>query len=267
MQSVSYTVAPLAVQYHYIIGLFCCCECNGDDHSACRRGMEVLKQETKEKICVVGEDKAGQRSRHASSDSSAETRHNDDGQLVGTARLLIDSPNIVQPTAVNKPIPVPSVYQDGRGEIHNLLVGDKRINLLYTRMGVMRSGDIHANTQHDFIFEGQVEVWMLQRNGSTAKQVYGPYSYIQIPPYVPHIFSFLEDTVMAEWWEPEPFRAWFYLPYRRLVDESFVSTSQSKLVKLIEEQGRTMSDPSYCVWTTTALTIGLVLGIMIGRWK
>ena len=121
---------------------------------------------------------------------------------------------------------MPSIYKDGRGEIHNNLVGDyKRINLLYTKKGVMRSGDIHRNTQHDFVFSGQVEVWFLEKDGSTVKRIYGPNQYVRVPPLVPHIFHFLEETVIAEWWEPEPFRAWFYTPCRHLVEQSFDGTT------------------------------------------
>jgi hypothetical protein len=184
-----------------------------------------------------------------------------DGALVGTEELLHKSPNVTHPTVVNNPIPVPSIYKDGRGEIHNILVGDKRINLLYTKKGVMRSGDIHRNTQHDFVFSGQVEVYVLQEDGSTVKRIYGPYQYVRVPPLVPHIFHFLEDTVMAEWWEPEPFMAWFYTPYRRLVEQSFDGTThKGKLVKL--------SECTTVLWTTLAgLALGLVVGIMIGRRK
>lgn len=93
-----------------------------------------------------------------------------DGALVGREELLDKSPNVTHPTVVNKLIPVPSIYKDGRGEIHSILVGDyKRINLLYTKKRVMRSGDIHRNMQHDFVFSGQVEVWFLKKDGSTMK--------------------------------------------------------------------------------------------------
>jgi hypothetical protein len=186
-----------------------------------------------------------------------------DGALVGTKALLDSSPNVTQPTVVNRPIPVPSIYKDGRGEIHNILVGAKRINLLFTKKGVMRSGDIHVNTQHDFVFEGSVEVWLLQENGSTVKQTYNEYQYIRVPPFVPHIFHFLEDTCMAEWWEPEPFETWFYTPYRRLVEQSFDGTRiKGNLVKLSESTNSLL-------WTTTVagVVVGLLLGIMIGRRK
>eukprot|EP00563_Minutocellus_polymorphus_P020483 CAMPEP_0197716410 /NCGR_PEP_ID=MMETSP1434-20131217/1306_1 /TAXON_ID=265543 /ORGANISM="Minutocellus polymorphus, Strain CCMP3303" /LENGTH=260 /DNA_ID=CAMNT_0043300767 /DNA_START=1362 /DNA_END=2144 /DNA_ORIENTATION=- len=175
-----------------------------------------------------------------------------DGALVGSPDLLDCSPNVVEPTnAVNEPIPTPSIYTDSRGEICNTKIsfgGDDcsenrhdlpgRINILYTQRGVMRSGDIHSNFQCDFVFAGSVEVWTLQKDGSTKKVVYGPKQYIEIPPFTPHIFHFVADAVMAEWWEgrgngsSSKFRAWFYSPYRSLVEQSYRSTSDSPPGKL-----------------------------------
>ena len=114
-----------------------------------------------------------------------------DGSLVRTLALLTDSPNVIQPSKVNIPVPTPSIYVDGRGEIHNIQAGNKRINILFTKAGVMRSGDIHKNIQHDFVFEGRVEVWFLEKNGSTTKLIYGAYEYIRVPPLTPHVFHFL----------------------------------------------------------------------------
>ena len=158
-----------------------------------------------------------------------------DGALVGSKELL-DSPNVVDPT--NEPIPTPSTYVDGRGEICNTKISvvdadhkhdlPERVNILYTRKGVMRSGDIHANFQCDFVFAGSVEVWTLLKDGSTKKVTYGSKQYVEIPPYTPHIFHFVADTVMAEWWEgrgsSSEFRAWFYSPYRSIVEQSYGSS-------------------------------------------
>merc|ERR1711879_784539 len=76
------------------------------------------------------------------------------------------------------------------------------------------------NTQMDFIFKGKVRVWVRDlENNCDVKKVYVANDFISISPGEPHIFEFLEDTVMAEWWEPMPFKAWFYRPYRELVDK------------------------------------------------
>lgn len=155
----------------------------------------------------------------------------EDGPLVGTPDIL-SSPNVIEPEFSirglnNKPIPTPSVYSDARGQIFNLLLGDeddgkstttgletcqdtkeqqkprpgKRINIVRTSNGAMRSGDLHPNKQCSFVFEGSVEVWIPQSDGSTTKFKLGPRDYFEVPAYVPHVEHFLEDTIHAEWWE------------------------------------------------------------------
>ena len=101
---------------------------------------------------------------------------------------------------------MPSVYRDERGEIHNVKVNNAhRINILYTKAGYMRSGDLHPNLQCDFVFAGKVKVWTLEKDGSTKIATYGKHEFISIPRGTPHVFAFVEDTIMAEWWEPQGF--------------------------------------------------------------
>mmetsp|Transcript_37875 Transcript_37875/g.77270 ORF Transcript_37875/g.77270 Transcript_37875/m.77270 type:complete len:341 (-) Transcript_37875:121-1143(-) len=173
------------------------------------------------------------------------------GSLVGTPSVVGAAHRVTEPrSAVNDPIPVPSVYSDPRGSIHNLSSGGRRINVIHTRRGVMRSGDVHPNTQCDFLFSGRARVWMLGSDGATSTRIYGAKDLVLIPPYVPHVFEFLEDTVMAEWWEdgggrPSEFRAWFYDPYRERVDASFPEDddrdessgkAKGRLVALVEKK-------------------------------
>jgi len=66
----------------------------------------------------------------------------EDGALVGSPEIL-KSKNVTYSDAVNRPVPVPSVYSDDRGQIQNFSIGNFRVNLLHTFAGVMRSGDIH----------------------------------------------------------------------------------------------------------------------------
>lgn len=146
---------------------------------------------------------------------------------VGTEEILQSDHVHEAPSRVNSPIPTPSVYIDGRGEIHNFQIGGRRLNLLHTKAGVMRSGDLHRDCQHDFVFSGAVEVWCLKKDGSTQKTIYREHQYIRIPPFVPHVFHFLEDTVLAEWWDG-PFHAWFYEPYRQVVEQSFMGTREGQ---------------------------------------
>jgi hypothetical protein len=157
---------------------------------------------------------------------------------------------MVQNGAASSSIPVPSVFVDGRGEIHNLQVGTTmvdarktidtkqpegtqaagaastsssslrrtRYNVLYTSAGMMRSGDVHRETQHDFVLEGLVDVWVLEKDGTTRVRRYGPNSYVSVPPCTPHVFEFVQDTAMVEWWDTDAFAAWYYRPYRDIVD-------------------------------------------------
>lgn len=151
----------------------------------------------------------------------------DDGSLVGTPELLLLSKNVIKaPSRINTPVPVPSVYKDVRGEIHNFRVGNKRINLLYSKSQTMRSGDIHKSVQHDFVFSGKVKVWTLSKRGTTHTKIYTANQYIEIPMYVPHIFEFINDSVMAEWWD-EPFEAWFYEPYRNIVLQTSMNSDMN----------------------------------------
>jgi len=163
----------------------------------------------------------------------------DDGRVIGTDAIF-SSANVIPPTndkggVVPLPpssppvdeddgIPAPSIYYDVRGEIHNVRVnGLHRINILHTRAGFLRSGDLHPNEQCDFVFSGRVRVWTLAEDGSTTTTTYGQRSFISIPRGVPHVFEFVEDTVMAEWWEPQGFQAWFYGPYRDIVNRSMIA--------------------------------------------
>ena len=187
----------------------------------------------------------------------------EDGRNAGK-RGILKSPNVcAAPPSVNRPIPVPSVYEDARGEIHNLRVGGSRYNLLYTRKGVMRSGDIHENTQHDFVFRGRVEVWRLQPDGTTDKTIYSSFDYIRIDPYVPHVFHFLENCVMAEWWEPQGFYAWFYEPYRKLVQQS-IQPKQPGRFLLLKPDDEEKDRVANILMVGSGLAVGLVAGYFLG---
>jgi hypothetical protein len=190
----------------------------------------------------------------------------DETESVGNERIL-KSPDVeAAPSNVNRPIPVPSVYIDERGEIHNFRIHDKRINLIYSRKGVMRSGDIHKNSQHDFVFSGKVEVKTLSSDGSTTSQLYGPYTYIHIPPYVPHIFNFVDDTIMAEWWEPEPFYSWYYLPYRKTVQDSFIAKTPGIFQHLVAvKESNELRSMKLVGAGVGLLALGVAVGFALGR--
>jgi hypothetical protein len=148
----------------------------------------------------------------------------------------------------------------------------------------MRSGDIHACVQHDFIFHGQVVVWILQADGSTNKTLYSQHDYISIPSYTPHIFEFITDTILAEWWDG-PFQAWYYEPFRNIVEHAYSSTTFTpsktrgsfSIYKLVPEspacssisttwqekiQSLLQKEDHLLLWT--GMAIGLSLGYLFG---
>lgn len=114
-------------------------------------------------------------------------------------------------------VAVPSTHEDIRGAVHNLRIGGFRFNVLVSRSGVLRSGDVHPCRQFDMIFQGRVQV-TTREEGRDVNRMYNSGDLVVIPPHIPHIFAFLDETVMAEWWDGT-FDAHYYRPYRQRVDE------------------------------------------------
>ncbi|MFB6088401.1 MAG: hypothetical protein ABEK36_01330, partial [Candidatus Aenigmatarchaeota archaeon] len=83
----------------------------------------------------------------------------------------------------------------------------------------LRSGDYHPVTQYDLILKGKVKITMKQDDREKIVHK-GPNELISIPENIPHLFEFLKDTVMIEWWDGE-FEAKYYKPYRKLIEEQF----------------------------------------------
>jgi hypothetical protein len=139
---------------------------------------------------------------------------------VGTPEIL-NSPHVSEGPGRIARAPVPSIFVDDRGDIHRLRVGHQRLNLLYSKQGVMRSGYLHPHPLHSIVISGEVEVWTLGESG-TIKTTYSQYQNFTIPPYVPHILHFprRNDTILAEWWSPPTaeFQCYYYHPYRKMID-------------------------------------------------
>ena len=165
--------------------------------------------------------------------------------------------------------------RDDRGSIHRLRIGGKRINLLFSKVAVMRSGYLHPETKHDFIISGEVEVWVLTPTG-TEKTIYGPLQSFDIDPYVPHILHFLQDSVIAEWWEqPGDFVCWYYHPYRRIVDiqNALIATSTGQHQLLVPQDDvlgmstQPLIPPvvSKFFWWSTGVAMGIAVGTMLAN--
>ncbi|MBU1198435.1 MAG: hypothetical protein KKF46_02120 [Nanoarchaeota archaeon] len=111
------------------------------------------------------------------------------------------------------------VYKDSRGEIHRKKEFGVKFNVLYTKAGALRSGDVHSSEQYDLFLKGETEIWF-QKGDKIEKIVKGPNEFLVIPPNIPHLFKALTDTVMIEWWEKD-FDVKYFEPFRKLVEEQF----------------------------------------------
>ena len=96
--------------------------------------------------------------------------------------------------------------------------GGEYVNIVYTRAGHLRSGDIHRCEQLNHIVFGRATLTQLRRGRETVTQLRGG-DVVRIPPHVPHLYAFIVDSLMTETWRtpdgrPCEFRAWFYKPFR-----------------------------------------------------
>jgi hypothetical protein len=192
---------------------------------------------------------------------------------VGTAAIL-DSPHVSEGPGRIANSPVPSIYSDDRGEIHRLRVGHRRVNLLSSKQGVMRSGYLHPHIMSHFVVSGKVEVWTLGTD-ATTKTLYSAGDFFTLASYVPHILHFLEDTISLEFWDGQ-FICYYYHPYRRVVQlqNSLVEDSNSRNTSLHQhlvpqDRHENTSSTSAFFWGTAGLAVGFVLGTFLssGRRK
>ena len=92
---------------------------------------------------------------------------------------MLASPHVSEGPGRIANSPVPSIYVDDRGEIHRFRVGGTRINMLFSKKDVMRSGYLHNHKTFTFVVKGKVELWLLEQEG-TVKTVYGAGSFFQV---------------------------------------------------------------------------------------
>ena len=96
------------------------------------------------------------------------------------------------------------------------------VNVVFTRAGFKRSGDLHACEQLNGVLFGRAELTQVYKGGRSRKTVLRGGDQVRIPAFVPHLYDFVEDTLMTETWRnadgsPCPFKAWLYAPLRRLI--------------------------------------------------
>eukprot|EP01025_Chloroclados_australasicus_P002265 TRINITY_DN10522_c1_g1_i4.p1 TRINITY_DN10522_c1_g1~~TRINITY_DN10522_c1_g1_i4.p1 ORF type:complete len:229 (-),score=17.29 TRINITY_DN10522_c1_g1_i4:348-992(-) len=120
-------------------------------------------------------------------------------------------------------------FHDTRGDIYKFKLGkDVMVNMYRTEKGFMRSGDLHNCTQYDISLKGDARLTMkdLDRDQEDV-MVVKPFELVAIPPRMPHMFEFLEENYLLEWWSCD-FQAWYYTPYRSIVDETTNTLLQEK---------------------------------------
>uniref|UniRef100_A0A7R9VL35 Uncharacterized protein n=1 Tax=Chlamydomonas euryale TaxID=1486919 RepID=A0A7R9VL35_9CHLO len=112
-------------------------------------------------------------------------------------------------------------YSDTRGSIYRFKVAEGTLlNMYFTKAGVRRSGDLHNCTQYDVVLKGRCRLRMLDpHTGRETVREYVENDFIVIPARTPHMFEFLEDNCLLEWWADE-FKAWYYTPYRSVIDRA-----------------------------------------------
>ena len=96
------------------------------------------------------------------------------------------------------------------------------VNVVFTRAGYKRSGDLHACEQLNGVLFGRAELTQVYRGGRSRTIILRGGDQVRIPAFVPHLYDFVEDTLMTETWRnadgsPCPFKAWLYEPLRRLI--------------------------------------------------
>ena len=111
-------------------------------------------------------------------------------------------------------------FKDARGEIRRFKINGTKFNLIYTKAGMLRSGDYHNSKQYDLILKGKFRITMLKKGKNVVMQK-GANSLVEIPAKTPHLFEALKDSVMIEWWGG-PFEAKYYAPYRKFVEASIL---------------------------------------------
>ena len=160
--------------------------------------------------------------------------------LFFAAPSLLRRPDVGDPSLLDSPLvtAVPSAYgesesfafSDARGSYLSLrsfpaAPGGKTapyVNVVHSREGQLRSGDMHACEQLNVVLFGQLRLTRVYARGRSVVTQHAGGEVLRIPPFVPHLYLFLTDTLMTETWReadgsPCPFSAWVYAPLREQI--------------------------------------------------
>lgn len=101
------------------------------------------------------------------------------------------------------------------------------VNVIHTRAGHLRSGDVHRCHQVNVLAAGRATLTTLHGPRFDREVVthLRAGDHVVIPPNVPHLYAFEEESVMTESWVRGdnrtqcPFEARFFAPLRRRIPE------------------------------------------------
>jgi len=106
-------------------------------------------------------------------------------------------------------------HKDKRGIISRVDCDSIKFNVMTTKSGYYRGGEIHPNSQFNMVLSGRIDIFYLVDGKNIWQQVM-PNTLVIIEPYIPHLFYFVEDSVMLEWWDG-PMTGWYYPDFRKYV--------------------------------------------------
>lgn len=138
---------------------------------------------------------------------------------------IFSSPLVSPAPAPSLPLNRSAHFDDSRGSYHRVVFPAESAqyeNVIFSRAGAKRSGDLHLCAQLNLIVSGSAMLWTFV-HGRVRKRRVEAGELVRTPGGMPHLFEFLEDTVLTEHWVHEDgllceFQAWYYEPFRKEVD-------------------------------------------------
>ena len=108
------------------------------------------------------------------------------------------------------------------------------VNIVRTFPGHVRSGDVHPCHQVNVLAFGKARVTTVENDGTVVIRSVAGGDRVVVPAHTPHLYEFLEDTVMTESWVHAgnrtrcAFEAWFHEPLRKRIGNPGAETFHRK---------------------------------------
>jgi quercetin dioxygenase-like cupin family protein len=111
-------------------------------------------------------------------------------------------------------------HRDPRGSIVVLHVDGHEFLLMYSKAGALRGGHSHTHRQFDLMLTGKIRRTLRSPEGAMVDDAQPTRAgeFVVTEPHVPHLFKFLEDSLILEWLEG-PHDAFNDAEMRRKVEE------------------------------------------------